>query len=129
MACDLDSKTAIFASIGCQSSLGGENVASADGSEADRPRSEPRITVGFNYLIGADGAHSNIRQHMIRQLNMDYEQKFIDVLWCGFYIPPNSVGSYRLDPANLHVWPNKDCVFVAMPDIVSCPSQCQLFET
>ena len=85
---------------------------------------EPKKTktgVDFDLLIGADGAHSAVRHHMMKQLSMDYSQSYIDVLWCEFKIeakgPPyvSSSDSFKMSPHHLHIWPGKDRMFIAIP--------------
>ncbi|KAH0536956.1 hypothetical protein FGG08_006221 [Glutinoglossum americanum] len=83
--------------------------------------SKPRaleIGVQFDFLIGADGAHSATRYHLMKFVRMTYQQAYIDTLWCEFTIPPLPVeegGGYRLSPNHLHIWPGKQFMFIAIP--------------
>ncbi|CAG8002996.1 unnamed protein product, partial [Penicillium nalgiovense] len=47
----------------------------------------PEIEVSFDYLIGADGAHSAARYHLMKFARVDYQQEYIHTLWCEFRIP------------------------------------------
>lgn len=90
-------------------------------SPSGRPR---EIEIDFDIMVGADGAHSAVRYHMMKYLRMDYQQEYIDTLWCEFRIEPKEVnsdgtGEYRTSPNHLHIWPGKDFMFIAIPSEVS----------
>lgn len=72
-------------------------------------------------MIGADGAHSAARYHMMKYLRMDYQQEYIDTLWCEFQIPAREAGEgekWRISEKHLHIWPGKDFMFIAIPSSV-----------
>ncbi|KAK3936867.1 hypothetical protein QBC46DRAFT_394091 [Diplogelasinospora grovesii] len=81
------------------------------------------LEVGFDLMIGADGAHSAVRYHMMKYTRMDYSQEYIDTLWCEFQIAPADDGAimvdqksnFRISPNHLHIWPGKDFMFIAIP--------------
>lgn len=75
----------------------------------------PEIEVSFDYLIGADGAHSASRFHMMKFARVDYQQEYIDTLWCEFRIPPTEDGDFRISPNHLHIWPGREFMFIALP--------------
>ncbi|KAJ5550771.1 hypothetical protein N7535_001289 [Penicillium sp. DV-2018c] len=75
----------------------------------------PEIEVSFDYLIGADGAHSASRFHMMKFARVDYQQEYIDTLWCEFRIPPSADGDFRISPNHLHIWPGREFMFIALP--------------
>jgi kynurenine 3-monooxygenase len=84
------------------------------------------LEVGFDLMIGADGAHSAVRYHMMKYTRMDYSQEYIDTLWCEFQIAPADDGAimvdqksnFRISPNHLHIWPGKDFMFIAIPSEV-----------
>ena len=74
------------------------------------------ISVPFDVLIGADGAHSATRYHMMKYARVNYQQEYIDTLWCEFIIPPDATnGSFAISPNHLHIWPGKSFMFIAIP--------------
>ncbi|TLS24635.1 hypothetical protein PpBr36_08333 [Pyricularia pennisetigena] len=89
------------------------------------------IEIDFDFMIGADGAHSAVRYHMMKFARMDYRQDYIDTLWCEFHLKPrdrpaaaNGNGSahgkaaesqFAISPNHLHIWPGKDFMFIAIP--------------
>ena len=86
---------------------------------------DQEVDIDFDLLIGADGAHSAARYHMMKFQRMDYQQEYIDTLWCEFTIPSKKMegandreSAFRISPCHLHIWPGKDFMFIAIPSIV-----------
>ncbi|PWY91230.1 kynurenine 3-monooxygenase [Aspergillus heteromorphus CBS 117.55] len=77
--------------------------------------STTEIEIAFDLLIGADGAHSASRYHMMKFARVDYQQEYIDALWCEFRIPPSPSGDFLISPNHLHIWPGKEFMFIALP--------------
>ncbi|KAE8150550.1 kynurenine 3-monooxygenase [Aspergillus avenaceus] len=68
--------------------------------------------IGFDLLIGADGAHSATRFHLSRYAKLNITQSWMDTYWCEFSMPLGH--SLPLDC--LHIWPNRDFMFYASPN-------------
>ncbi|KAK3313078.1 hypothetical protein B0H66DRAFT_569497 [Apodospora peruviana] len=87
--------------------------------EAGAEQSGREIEVGFDLMIGADGAHSAVRYHMMKYTRMDYKQEYIDTLWCEFQIQPQSpqggMSKFKISPNHLHIWPGREFMFIAIP--------------
>jgi len=81
------------------------------------PAKSDDIEVAFDLLIGADGAHSAVRYHLMKFVPMSYQQEYIDKLWCQFHVPPTADGDFRLPPNYLHIWPQDDSMFIALPNL------------
>ena len=81
---------------------------------ADRAK---EIEVAFDLCIGADGAHSATRYHMMKYARMDYQQEYIDCLWCEFTMPPSKTGDFAISPNHLHIWPAGSFMFIALPNL------------
>lgn len=80
------------------------------------------IETGFDLMIGADGAHSAVRYHMMKFVRMNYQQEYIDTLWCEFQIKAvenpasdDATSKFRISPNHLHIWPGKEFMFIAIP--------------
>lgn len=93
-----------------------------DGPSEDRPR---EIEVSFDFMMGADGAHSAVRYNLMKFTRVDYQQQYIDTLWCEFQIKPIEKGDdssvesrFRISPNHLHIWPGKEFMFIAIPSEV-----------
>lgn len=99
-----------------------ENSAPKDGQRARE------IEIDFDLMIGADGAHSAVRYHMMKYTRMDYQQVYIDTLWCEFQIQPKTTApdadlyaKFRISPNHLHIWPGREFMFIAIPSDVRRP--------
>ncbi|KIW50879.1 hypothetical protein PV05_09659 [Exophiala xenobiotica] len=75
------------------------------------------IEVDFDLLIGADGAHSATRYHMMKFARTDYHQEYIDCLWCEFTMPATKSGDFAISPNHLHIWPAGSFMFIALPNL------------
>ncbi|KAI0966450.1 FAD/NAD(P)-binding domain-containing protein [Xylaria arbuscula] len=80
------------------------------------------IEIDFDFMIGADGAHSAVRYHLMKFTRMNYTQEYVDTLWCEFQIKPHDSSSsqaagskFRISPNHLHIWPGKKFMFIAIP--------------
>jgi len=101
----------------------------ADGAQADQDQTPARaqeVEVDFDLILGCDGAHSSLRYHMIKFVRLNYEQSYIDTLWCEFTIPPATPTSaktpsgrdgFATSPNHLHIWPSGHEMFIAIPSI------------
>lgn len=93
---------------------------SADEKDQQLHRRPPEIEVDFDLLIGADGAHSATRYHIMKFSRITYEQEYIDTLWCEFHIPPQkgpNGTSFAISPHHLHIWPAGSFMFIAIPSL------------
>ncbi|MCJ1258998.1 kynurenine 3-monooxygenase, mitochondrial precursor [Lignoscripta atroalba] len=99
-----------------------QNSTQPDISKKDEDRA-PEIAVTFDLLIGADGAHSAARYHMMKFARLNYQQEYIDTLWCEFHIPPttpsstSSTPTFAISPNHLHIWPSQTLMFIAIPSL------------
>ena len=80
-------------------------------------RRAPEIEVPFDLLLGADGAHSAARYHLMKFARLNYQQEYIDTLWCEFQISPSSIGDFKISPNHLHIWPGGEFMFIAIPSL------------
>lgn len=101
--------------------IGVENVQGDDrpGLEFTAPDGTTRA-FDFDYIIGADGAHSQFRYQMQKSMRMDFAQKYIDMQYMELSMPPvegaaaSSPQRFSLDPHHLHIWPRKDYMLIAL---------------
>ncbi len=100
--------------------------------EVKTPSSTSELEITFDLMIGADGAHSATRYHLMKYTRMDYKQEYIDTLWCEFRIEQKLENwggmedggkseeetfkaKFKMSPNHLHIWPGKDHMFIAIP--------------
>ena len=92
-----------------------DGSASEQEDSSNSPRAQ-EISVEFDFLIGADGAHSATRYHLMKYAQLSYQQEYIDTLWCEFHIDPRtSDSSFAISPNDLHIWPGRSFMFIAIP--------------
>jgi kynurenine 3-monooxygenase len=91
--------------------------SSGTASASTSSRRPNEIQVDFDLLIGADGAHSATRYHMMKFARMDFQQEYIDCLWCEFTMPPTKSGDFAISPNHLHIWPAGSFMFIALPSL------------
>ena len=73
--------------------------------------------IRFDLMIGADGAHSAVRYHLMKFVPMSFQQEYINKLWCQFHVPPTPNGEFRIPPNYLHIWPQDESMFIALPNL------------
>lgn len=75
-------------------------------------------TVNFQLLFGSDGAFSSARlQHQLQHDKFDYNQYYIDCGYKELTIPPTSNGDFAMEVNALHIWPRKDYMLIALPNL------------
>jgi kynurenine 3-monooxygenase len=69
-------------------------------------------------VFAADGAFSAARmQHQIRHDKFDYQQYYIDCGYKELTIPPTAAGEFAMEVNALHIWPRKDYMLIALPNL------------
>lgn len=85
------------------------------------------LVVKPDLLFGADGAYSAARlQHQLQHDRFDYSQYYIDCGYKELTIPPTSSGGFAMEVNALHIWPRKDYMLIALPNL-DCSFTCTLF--
>lgn len=74
-------------------------------------------TVTADLIIGADGAFSEVRQHLNRGLPANYRQDFLSWGYRELTIPSHPDGSARTPIEALHIWPSSRGLIVAHPNV------------
>lgn len=78
-------------------------------------------------IIGCDGAHSALRQHLSKYVRLNFEQEYIDSAYVELRIEPESHEEYdahakdddrkfKLDKNHLHIWPRHNHMLIALPN-------------
>ncbi|MEV0397105.1 FAD-dependent oxidoreductase [Polymorphospora rubra] len=75
------------------------------------------VEVGADLVVGADGIHSVVRQHLQRGLRADYSQEFLEWGYKELTIPVGDDGEPRVRLEALHVWPGESAMMVAHPNV------------
>ncbi len=55
---------------------------------------------------------------MMKYARVNYQQEYIDTLWCEFRIQPRTSKSlFAMSPNHLHIWPGSSLMFIAIPSL------------
>ena len=115
---DFNKRTAWFEHFGRDKLTDHPQNPTQDGSSEKTKQRPAEIQVDFDFLIGADGAHSAARFHMMKYARVNFQQEYIDTLWCEFRIEPKSLdSSHAIHPNRLHIWPGGSLMFIAIPSV------------
>ncbi|KAK6198091.1 kynurenine 3-monooxygenase mitochondrial precursor [Scheffersomyces amazonensis] len=75
-------------------------------------------TAKYDYLVGADGAYSQVRYQMQYFMRMNFSQEYIDMQYLELYIPPNNdpeaSSKFSIDANHLHIWPRHNYMLIAL---------------
>lgn len=80
---------------------------------------ESEVIDDADFVIGADGVYSSVRQMIHKGERAEFWQRFLDWGYREVFIPAAEEGSespYRMSPNSLHVWPNGDTMMFALPN-------------
>lgn len=76
------------------------------------------VVSAYQLLFGADGAYSAARlSHMLQHGKFEYQQHYIDCGYKELSIPAGPNGSFLLEKNALHIWPRKDYMLIALPNL------------
>lgn len=76
------------------------------------------LTHSSRLIFGADGAFSAARlQHQLQHDKFNYSQYYIDCGYKELTIPPTAAGEFALEVNALHIWPRKDYMLIALPNL------------
>ena len=70
-----------------------------------------------DFIIGADGAFSAVRQQMVSKHQHQYEYNEIEHDYKELLIPAGEGGSYLLEKNALHIWPRGEFMVIALANL------------
>lgn len=72
--------------------------------------------IGFQALVGADGAGSALRAAITKESDLGERSEFLDHSYKELEIPPAADGGFRIEPNALHIWPRGHYMCIALPN-------------
>lgn len=76
------------------------------------------ISHSSQLIFGSDGAFSAARlQHQLQHDKFNYQQFYIDCGYKELTIPPTTSGDFAMEVNALHIWPRKDYMLIALPNL------------
>lgn len=76
-----------------------------------------RIKESFDLIIGADGAFSAVRSSMQKFIDMDFSLETLEHSYKELHIHPGPNFSHQLYKNALHIWPRKQFMLIALPNL------------
>jgi len=70
-----------------------------------------------DFIIGADGTFSTVRQQMHRGDRANYQQEFLECGYKEITLPPGKNNTFPLEKHALHVWPRGACMLMGIPNL------------
>jgi len=73
--------------------------------------------VAADYIIGSDGAFSQIRYEMQKTPQFNFSQQYEAYGYKELTIPAGANGSWQIDKTCLHIWPRQSFMMIALPNL------------
>ena len=67
-----------------------------------------------DYILGSDGAFSQVRLEMMTSGKLNYSQNYLDHGYKELTIPATPEGDFALEPNALHIWPRGEYMMIAL---------------
>ena len=74
-------------------------------------------SVAADFVIGADGAYSEVRQALQKTDRFEYAQSYLKHGYKELVIPPADGGGFRMERDALHIWPRGGFMMIALPNV------------
>lgn len=91
---------------------------SSNNVEFENVTSFQKTRIQADIIFGADGAFSATRlQHQLQSDRFEYHQFYIDCGYKELSIVPNANGEFAIMKNALHIWPRKNFMMIALPNL------------
>ena len=70
-----------------------------------------------DWIIGADGAFSALRNTYLKTPLFNYSQNYITAGYKELCIPPSANNEFAIEPNALHIWPRGEYMLIALPNL------------
>jgi kynurenine 3-monooxygenase len=78
--------------------------------------SHTTVHVPADFIIGADGAYSAVRERLQKQERFNYRQDYLSHGYKELTIPAGADGAFRMEKHALHIWPRGSFMMIALPN-------------
>lgn len=79
-------------------------------------RFDDGTTARGDFVVGADGAFSEVRAALQRTDRFEYSQSYLEHGYKELTILPGPDGRHRMEPNALHIWPRGGHMMIALPN-------------
>jgi kynurenine 3-monooxygenase len=76
-----------------------------------------QTVVSSDYVMGADGAYSEVRYEMQKSPNFNIMQQHEQYGYKELHIPPGKNGEHQIEKHALHIWPRQSFMMIALPNM------------
>jgi kynurenine 3-monooxygenase len=76
-----------------------------------------RHQVNSDFILGADGAFSGLREAMRITDRFNFSQYYLPHGYKELTMPATASGDFALDPKGLHIWPREQYMLIALPNL------------
>ncbi len=84
--------------------------------EVHNKPNDQKITIEYDYLIGADGGGSQVRESMKALNETEFSAELLDHSYKELNIPAGPNGEFQMDKEALHIWPRGDYMMIGLPN-------------
>lgn len=84
--------------------------------DANESQTEELVKYTFDLVLGCDGARSNVRSLLARQMPLELNQTFIEHGYLELRIDANKDGTFKMPTNYLHIWPRGKYMMIALPN-------------
>ncbi len=78
---------------------------------------EKNIEIDAHLLIGTDGSASAVREAILHQTQGKCSSETLSYSYKELVIPPDSNAKFQMPPNALHIWPRKNFMLIALPNL------------
>ncbi len=75
-----------------------------------------KLTQEADFVVGGDGAFSQIRLRMMKSGRFNFSQDYLEHGYKELTIPPTASGDFAMEPYALHIWPRGEYMMIALPN-------------
>lgn len=80
-------------------------------------KKEGERTIEVDFVVGGDGAYSQVRRQMMRGTRLDFKQSYAEHCYLELAIPPGPDSTFSISPNHLHIWPRGEFMLIALPNL------------
>ena len=80
-------------------------------------RDAQAIEVSADFIVGADGAYSAVREKLQKQERFNYRQDYLSHGYKELTIPAGAGGAFQMEKHALHIWPRGSFMMIALPNL------------
>jgi kynurenine 3-monooxygenase len=78
--------------------------------------SHTAVHVPADFIVGADGAYSAVRERLQKQERFNYQQDYLSHGYKELTIAAGADGTFRMEKHALHIWPRGSFMMIALPN-------------